>query len=137
MSKNHKKNGQNHKKTGEKQAILPKRPFKTGMPVLKRATSTHWEGEGRGRGKGEAKGVGREEGGTPGGGLVHPDHPVDLPGGELGGLGGVRRLEPGLRVDGDPRHPPPAALPGVCNCREVGALCHSDYIALCRTLSSN
>jgi len=32
------KNGRNHKKTGEKRAILPKRPFKTGMPVLKRAT---------------------------------------------------------------------------------------------------
>ena len=41
MSKNHKKNGRNRKKTGEKRAIFPKRPFKTGMPVLKRATWEH------------------------------------------------------------------------------------------------
>ena len=42
MSKKAQKNGRNHKKTGKKRAILPKRPFKTGMPVLKRATSSHW-----------------------------------------------------------------------------------------------
>ena len=41
MSKKAQKNGRNHKKTGKKRAILPKRPFKTGMPVLKRATSEH------------------------------------------------------------------------------------------------
>ena len=41
MSKNHKKTGEIAKKTGEKRAIFPKRPFKTGMPVLKRATSEH------------------------------------------------------------------------------------------------
>ena len=41
MSKKAQKNGRNHKKTGKKRAILPKRPFKTGMPVLKRATSSH------------------------------------------------------------------------------------------------
>ena len=43
MSKKAQKNGRNHKKTGKKRAILPKRPFKTGMPVLKRATSSHWQ----------------------------------------------------------------------------------------------
>ena len=41
MSKKAQKNGRNHKKTGKKRAILPKRPFKTGMPVLKRATWSH------------------------------------------------------------------------------------------------
>ena len=30
MSKKAQKNGRNHKKTGKKRAILPKRPFKTG-----------------------------------------------------------------------------------------------------------
>ena len=42
MSKKAQKNGRNHKKTGKKRAILPKRPFKTGMPVLKWASSAHW-----------------------------------------------------------------------------------------------
>ena len=42
MSKKAQKNGRNHKKTGKKRAILPKRSFKTGMPVLKRATWEHW-----------------------------------------------------------------------------------------------
>ena len=42
MSKKAQKNGRNHKKTGKKRAIFPKRPFKTGMPVLKRATWEHW-----------------------------------------------------------------------------------------------